>query len=153
MGQAITGLLPKPSQTTQDPLAALEVHLTHDISKRMYVSLDSYSKVGGGTSSDGHFNDNQQLWTALGATVGDRVSFHRPEGGMFLWTTVDGVPDTAALLRHAVEAGVAFVPGSAFTIDQAPDSKARLSYSTLTPGVLGEAVRRLSVALAAYDAA
>ena len=35
-----------------------------------WVSLDSYSKVGGGTSADGDFNDNQQLWSALGATNG-----------------------------------------------------------------------------------
>ncbi|MFZ9629978.1 MAG: PLP-dependent aminotransferase family protein [Ilumatobacteraceae bacterium] len=93
------------------------------------------------------------LVDALATTIGDRIRFHRPEGGMFLWTTVDGVPDTAVLLRHAVEAGVAFVPGSAFTIDQVPDSKARLSYSTLTPDLLAEAVRRLATALVAHDAA
>lgn len=70
VGQALTGLLPKPSQTTQDPLAALEMHLTHDLSKKLWVSLDSYAKVGGGTYADGVFNDNQQLWSALGATIG-----------------------------------------------------------------------------------
>ena len=70
---------------------------------------------------------------------------------MFLWTEFDDVPDTKVLLQHAVEAGVAFVPGSAFTIDQQPDGKARLSYSTLAPAQLGEAVRRLSVGLDAHD--
>ena len=70
VGQGLTRLLPKPSQTTQDPLAALEMHLTHDLNKKLWVSLDSYSKVGGGTSADGVFNDNQQLWSALGATIG-----------------------------------------------------------------------------------
>ena len=33
--------------------------------------------------------------------------------------------------------GVAFVPGNAFTIDQAPDAKARFSYSTLSPDAAG----------------
>jgi len=89
---------------------------------------------------------------ALRSTVGDRIRFHRPDGGMFLWTTVEGVPDTKVLLTHAVEAGVAFVPGSAFTIDQTPDSKARLSYSALAPDRLGEAVNRLATALTAHDA-
>ncbi|MFM7642986.1 MAG: transporter [Cyanobium sp.] len=70
VGKALTRLLPTPSQTTQDPLGALEVHLTHDVSKRLWVSLDSYSKVGGGTNADGQSNDNHQLWTALGATIG-----------------------------------------------------------------------------------
>ena len=91
------------------------------------------------------------LVDALGATIGDRISFHRPDGGMFLWTTVADVPDTKVLLAHAVEAGVAFVPGSAFTIDQTPDSKARLSYSALAPDRLGEAVNRLAAGLKAHD--
>ena len=91
------------------------------------------------------------LADALESAFGDRIRFHRPEGGMFLWTEFDDVPDTKVLLQHAVEAGVAFVPGSAFTIDQQPDGKARLSYSTLAPAQLGEAVRRLSVGLDAHD--
>ncbi len=69
-GAALTRLLPNPSQTTQDPLGALEMHLTHDVSKTLWVSLDSYSKVGGATNADGATNDNQQLWTALGGTIG-----------------------------------------------------------------------------------
>jgi 2-aminoadipate transaminase len=91
------------------------------------------------------------LADALDTHVGDRIRFHRPEGGMFLWTEVEGVADTKQLLAHAVEEGVAFVPGSAFTIDQSPDSKARLSYSTLGPEQLDEAVRRLRRALDRLD--
>ncbi|MFZ4720538.1 MAG: PLP-dependent aminotransferase family protein [Ilumatobacteraceae bacterium] len=93
------------------------------------------------------------LADALESALGSRIRFHRPDGGMFLWSELDDVPDTKALLAHAVEAGVAFVPGSAFTIDQAPDAKARFSYSTLGPDELREAVRRLSVAVAAHDGA
>ena len=93
------------------------------------------------------------LADALDARIGDRIRFHRPEGGMFLWTELEGVPDTKRLLAHAVDEGVAFVPGSAFTIDQVPDSKARLSYSTLAPDQLVEAVSRLTAALARHDAA
>jgi 2-aminoadipate transaminase len=91
------------------------------------------------------------LADALDATIGSRLAFHRPEGGMFLWTEFADVPDTKVLLRHAVHEGVAFVPGSAFTIDQFPDSKARFSYSTLSPEQLGEAVTRLGRALGAFD--
>ena len=93
------------------------------------------------------------LADALDARIGDRIRFHRPEGGMFLWTELEGVPDTKRLLAHAVDEGVAFVPGSAFTIDQVADSKARLSYSTLAPDQLVEAVSRLTAALARHDAA
>jgi 2-aminoadipate transaminase len=92
------------------------------------------------------------LADALDAQIGSRIRFHRPEGGMFLWTEFDDVADTKVLLQHAVEQGVAFVPGNAFTIDQMPDSKARLSYSTLAPDQLVEAVSRLRRALGTFDA-
>lgn len=92
------------------------------------------------------------LADAIDDRIGDRIRFHRPEGGMFLWTEFTDVPDTKVLLQHAVEAGVAFVPGNAFTIDQAPDSKARFSYSTLAPDQLREAVARLGRALDTFDA-
>jgi 2-aminoadipate transaminase len=84
------------------------------------------------------------LADALESTLGDRISFHRPSGGMFLWTEFAGIPDTKVLLAAAVKEGVAFVPGNAFTIDQTPDSKARFSYSTLSPTQLVTAVERLA---------
>ncbi len=89
------------------------------------------------------------LCNALAAAFGHRVSFLRPEGGMFVWADFAGIADTNALLARAVKRGVAFVPGSAFTINQAPDSRARLSYSTLSVDEIGVAVERL--ALAASD--
>ncbi|MFM2073564.1 MAG: hypothetical protein RLZZ623_3828, partial [Actinomycetota bacterium] len=87
------------------------------------------------------------LADALDQSLGDRIEFHRPQGGMFLWTQFAGIGDTKLLLERAVANGVAFVPGSAFTIDQVPDSNARFSYSTLTPQQLGEAVDRLTRAV------
>jgi hypothetical protein len=59
-----------PDQTTQAPMGTLEMHLTHDLNKKLWVSLDSYSRLGGETSSDGTAGGNQQAWTALGATIG-----------------------------------------------------------------------------------
>ena len=59
------------------------------------------------------------LADALDATLGDRIRFHRPEGGMFLWTEFDGRrrhQACSSLTRS--KQGVAFVPGNAFTIDQ-----------------------------------
>lgn len=70
VGRALSRRLPDLYQTTQDPLAALELHLTHDLNRQLWVSLDSYSKLGGETYADGEANSNQQLWTALGGTLG-----------------------------------------------------------------------------------
>ena len=89
------------------------------------------------------------LADALQGTLGDRLSFHRPAGGMFLWTEFSDIADTTQLLAAAVKEGVAFVPGNAFTIDQMPDAKARFSYSTLSPAQLVTAVERLARGVAA----
>jgi len=89
------------------------------------------------------------LADALESTLGDRISFHRPDGGMFLWTEFNDIPDTTKLLQATVNEGVAFVPGNAFTIDQMPDAKARFSYSTLSPPQLVMAVERLARGVAA----
>jgi 2-aminoadipate transaminase len=85
---------------------------------------------------------------ALDRHLGDRIEVQRPEGGMFLWGRVPGV-DTEALLHRAVQAGVAFVPGTAFAVDGRPTDALRLSFATQSPAELDEAVSRLARALAA----
>lgn len=85
------------------------------------------------------------LCAALVARFGGGVSFDAPEGGMFVWARLAGV-DTTALLPVAAAGGVAFVPGSAFHLDGGGAEHARLSFATLTPDGLAEAVRRLAVA-------
>jgi hypothetical protein len=42
-----------PDQTTQAPMGTLEMHLSHDLNKHLWISLDSYSRLGGETFSDG----------------------------------------------------------------------------------------------------
>ena len=59
-----------PDQVWQKPLYSIEAHLTHDITDRLWVSLDSYSVFGGETVSDGEAQGNEQSWSALGGTVG-----------------------------------------------------------------------------------
>lgn len=82
---------------------------------------------------------------ALRAALGDRLTWQQPEGGMFLWAGVDGVDDTSTLLPTAVEHGVAFVPGSAFS--ETANDHVRLSFATLSTDQLAEAVARLRAAL------
>ncbi|WP_420452620.1 PLP-dependent aminotransferase family protein [Ilumatobacter sp.] len=83
------------------------------------------------------------LADALDAGLGERISFHRPNGGMFLWTEFAELDDTTRLLSLALDRGVAFVPGNAFTIDQEPDPHARFSYATVPAERMGDAVERL----------
>ncbi len=84
-----------------------------------------------------------QLRTVLLETVpGAEIAPAR--GGLFLWMRVPGA-DTTALLPAAVDAGVAFVPGSAFSTEHGahPDAM-RLTFATLDPAPLTEAARRLA---------
>jgi 2-aminoadipate transaminase len=66
-----------------------------------------------------------------------------PSGGMFFWVRLPEGCDAMALLPKAVEAGVAYVPGAAFYAEN-PDARTlRLSFVTLAPADIAEAVERL----------
>lgn len=69
-----------------------------------------------------------------------------PDGGMFLWAEVPGV-DASASLPAAIDAGVAYVPGTAFSIDGGFARHVRLSFATVALHQLPEAGRRLRTVL------
>ena len=76
--------------------------------------------------------------------LGDHLQVDEPDGGMFLWAELaDPDADTAELLPRALEAGVAFVPGAAFGVDQTHPRRMRLSYATVGPAELDRAVELL----------
>ena len=69
----------------------------------------------------------------------------RPEGGMFVWAPLPPGVDAKALLPQAVEqAGVAFVPGSAFFHDGGGAETLRLSFSLASPDEIRDGIARLA---------
>jgi DNA-binding transcriptional MocR family regulator len=68
---------------------------------------------------------------------------------MFVWLTLPEGRDTAAELPGAVREGVAYVPGAPFFAEAPLDHTARVSFATLEPPQIAEALRRLGRALAA----
>ena len=74
-----------------------------------------------------------------------------PQGGMFFWVTCPADIDTMQRLPQAVEAGVAYVPGESFYADaaraKAHANTMRLSFVTLSPSQIDEAVARLARSL------
>jgi len=90
---------------------------------------------------------NEALAAALTRHLGQRIVFNRPEGGMFLWARLNEGFDASDVLRHAMEEGMIFVPGSAFYSDAPDRSTLRLSFATAAPAELDVAVQRLSRAL------
>ena len=67
-----------------------------------------------------------------------------PEGGFFVWVTLPEGIDTYPLLYQAIDAGVVFIPGAAFTPSDEPSSKLRLAFSGVAPEQIHEGVRRLA---------
>lgn len=96
---------------------------------------------------DAYRERNQALAAALDRHLGSRIVYNRPEGGMFLWARLRDAVDASEVLKHAIEEGMIFVPGSAFYADAPDCSTLRLSFATAEPAELDVAVQRLSRAL------
>ena len=73
------------------------------------------------------------------------LTWNTPAGGMFLWARLPAGMNAVDLLPHAVDKGVAFVPGAPFYASAADARSIRLSF--VTPSV--EEIQRGVAALAA----
>ena len=95
------------------------------------------------------------LADAMQAELGPQFAFEAPAGGMFLWGRVQGASgrpiDGRGLLARAIDAGVAFVPGDAFSVDGSFADHLRLSFASLSVEDLRVAAGRLARAVAVYD--
>ncbi|MCX6469982.1 MAG: PLP-dependent aminotransferase family protein [Corynebacteriales bacterium] len=88
------------------------------------------------------------LVAALDDVFGEAIETSVPDGGMFCWARLPGV-DSTALLDAAVDHGVAYVPGQAFSVHRDLSDRLRLSFATLTEDQLRTAAGRLHAATAA----
>jgi len=75
------------------------------------------------------------------------VQWNAPEGGMFLWARLPAGVDAVQLLPHAVERGVAFVPGAAFYADAADQRTLRLSFVTASVEQIDTGVAMLAATI------
>jgi 2-aminoadipate transaminase len=79
---------------------------------------------------------------ALEEHFGGRASWTRPEGGLFIWATLDGGVDTTDLLARAE--GVAFVPGRAAYVDgRRGGTSMRLNFAGVADDDIREGIRRI----------
>ncbi|MDQ0142348.1 aminotransferase-like domain-containing protein [Cupriavidus necator] len=94
-----------------------------------------------------------RLAESLRRAFGERIRFALPAGGMFLWASLDGIDDAAALLPHAITEKVLFVPGAGFYAARRARPAFRLSFAGAAPEQIAEGVARLARAAARLDAA
>jgi 2-aminoadipate transaminase len=76
------------------------------------------------------------------------ATWRRPEGGMFVWVTLPEHLDAASLLEDALQAGVAFVPGSGFYANAPRVNTMRLSFATVSVEQIETGIERLGQLLA-----
>ncbi|MCG7389850.1 MULTISPECIES: PLP-dependent aminotransferase family protein [Pantoea] len=87
------------------------------------------------------------LCAALQSEMGERIRFHRPLGGMFLWATFNDEFNTTEWLKSTLQNGVVYVPGEFFYCDNPDKSTLRLSYVTVSEDNLLKAAQRLKASL------
>lgn len=88
------------------------------------------------------------MHAALHRHFGDTVRATNPDGGFFLWVTfTDGRIDTQSLFETALAEGVAYIPGSAFSVNDNFHDALRLCFATSTPERIDEGVARLKRAV------
>ncbi|MBX5157890.1 MULTISPECIES: PLP-dependent aminotransferase family protein [unclassified Rhizobium] len=78
------------------------------------------------------------------------TSWTKPEGGMFIWITLQEGMDGAKLLAKSLEtAKVAFVPGKAFFADGSGANTFRVSFSCANEQMIEDGIGRLGALIAA----
>ncbi len=81
---------------------------------------------------------------ALDSSLADKVRFNRPEGGMFIWATLENHIDTRLLFDQAIAQGVAFVPGAAFYQNNTVSHSMRLNFTNSGEAEILQGIERLT---------
>lgn len=132
--------------------AVVRLKQSSDLQTSSFDQLVAADVLGDATFVAGHLSrirdDYRERAEVLGAELhrrlGDRLVFERPQGGMFVWGQRTDGAATTDLFTRAIEAGVSFVPGSAFEPDGAPSPGMRMCFTTLSADHLRAAVARLA---------
>jgi len=84
------------------------------------------------------------MLSALEMYFPEGSTWSRPDGGMFLWATVDPSIDTTKMLPEAISNGVVYVSGNAFSPARKQRSSMRLNYTFSDEKQINAGIRKLS---------
>jgi 2-aminoadipate transaminase len=85
----------------------------------------------------------EAMHAALREHFGDIARWTDPEGGFFLWVTLENGVSTADLFEVALAEGVAFIPGTAFSPTGRFTDALRLCFASTKPDRIHEGITRL----------
>lgn len=98
-------------------------------------------------------SQRDSLLTALRANEALKdITFHTPQGGMFIWAELPKDLSSEAMLPFALKNHVVYVPGNVFSVESNASHALRLSFSYLSKEQLTEGVARLAEAYRTYRA-
>ncbi|MBQ3080649.1 MAG: PLP-dependent aminotransferase family protein [Clostridia bacterium] len=75
------------------------------------------------------------------------TKLNKPEGGLFVWAALPEHMNTLGILNKAIEAGVAFVPGTHFYSEGGHENTMRLNFSNSPVEMIYEGMEKLSKVL------
>jgi 2-aminoadipate transaminase len=90
------------------------------------------------------------MLTGLEREMPAGVRWTIPHGGFFLWVTLPDHFETDAMLPHATDRGVIYLPSSWFYPDRSWTRSMRLNFSAQPEERIAEAMRRLAETIQAY---
>jgi 2-aminoadipate transaminase len=96
-----------------------------------------------------HFPESPSAHAGTSPDGDNTLTWNTPAGGMFLWARLPAGIDAISLLPHAVDKGVAFVPGGPFYADHGDPRTMRLSFVTPSVEEIHRGVAALAQAIAA----
>ena len=91
------------------------------------------------------------MLSALKLRLSPHLSFHEPDGGMFVWCRLLNGRSSRDLLPFAIEEKVTFVCGDVYYVDQPEWNALRLSFANPMPAVIEEGIARLSKAIDRFN--
>ena len=83
------------------------------------------------------------MLSALGNGFPEGSTWSKPEGGMFIWATLDKRINTSALLKDAIEEGIAYVSGNSFSPSRSQGSSMRLNFTFADEKLIHDGISRL----------
>ena len=86
----------------------------------------------------------EAMLQALEEFFPDEARWTKPDGGFFIWVTVDAEIDTGDMLSLALEKKVAYIPGSSFYYGAGGQKSMRLSFSNPKPDQIYDGIERLA---------
>ena len=118
--------------STIDQLAVAHYLETNDLDKKLEPVRETY---------------RQRMRTqvdALNQVLPAGSYIAEPSGGMFVWVYLPERYDTSELVYKAIDAGVIFVPGAPFYMENPNYQSMRLTFVSAEPDVIEEGVARLA---------